>query len=56
MVDTRQYRSVQTDPATNVDDRWIPGRTMLGEAQDGQRSPKEVLDDYTRQFQVLAGQ
>ena len=29
---------------------------MLGEAQDGQRSPKEVLDDYTRQFQVLAGQ
>lgn len=34
MVDTRQYRSFQTDPATNVDDRWIPGRTMLGEAQE----------------------
>ena len=34
MVDTRQYRSFQNDPATNVADRWLPGRTMLGDAQE----------------------
>lgn len=29
---------------------------MLSEAQDGQRSARTILDDYTRQFRVLAGQ
>lgn len=28
---------------------------MIAEAQDGQRAPKVILDDYTQQFQQLAG-
>lgn len=52
MVDTRQYRSFQTDPATNVDDRWIPGRTMLGEAQE--RWLLHGLADRSVRWRVMA--
>lgn len=34
VLDTRQYRSFQNLPKRNNEDRWLPGRTMLGEAQE----------------------
>ncbi|WOP18105.1 alkaline phosphatase D family protein [Raineyella sp. LH-20] len=52
MVDTRQYRSFQNDPKTNVTDRWLPGRTMLGAAQE--KWLLNGLADRSARWRVMA--